>query len=313
VPPTPLESDPSLADVTLGGDSVRHLMASVVERLQSEPEARWIVAHAVGVSPRELVAALDNPAPAATVDAVQEMTDRRVAGEPVQYILGEWSFRRLEVRIDGRALVPRPETEHVVEVALAELRRFESAAGSVAPGTTLVAADLGTGSGVIALSLALEGPPGLAVWATDVSDDALALARDNLSSFAASHPATGPVHLVAGSWFEALPSGLEGALHLVVSNPPYVSAAEWSELDPEVRDHEPRAALVPGETGREALETVIDTARSWLAPGGSLVLELAPHQADAMATRARDAGYVGVGVRRDLAGRDRTLVARRPR
>lgn len=313
MPPTPLVSESSRADEAAGGESVRQLVTSVARRLRSEPEARWIVAHAVGVSPRELVSRLDNRTPAATAAAVEEMTDRRIAGAPLQYILGEWSFRRLEVSVDQRALVPRPETEEVVDVALAELRRVESGAGRAASGTTLIAADLGTGSGVIALSLALEGPAGLEVWATDVSDDALALARTNLSSFSDTHPTARPVHLAGGSWFEALPDALEGAIDVVVSNPPYVSAAEWSALDPEVRDHEPRTALVPGTTGREALETLIDVARSWLAPGGSLVLEMAPHQADAMADRAADAGYTDIAVRRDLAGRDRILVARRPR
>jgi release factor glutamine methyltransferase len=301
-----------MADVTLEGGSVRHLVTSVAHRLQSEPEARWIVAHAAGLAPRRLSAALDREASAATVDAVQRMTDRRVAGEPLQYILGEWSFRGLEVSVDGRALVPRPETEQVVEVALSELRRLESGADGPAVAGTLVAVDLGTGSGVIALSLAVEGPRGLDVWATDVSDDALELARTNVSSVALSHPAAGRVHVVAGSWFDALPGVLEGGLHLVVSNPPYVSAAEWSELDPEVRDHEPRTALVPGETGGEALEALIDGAPRWLAPGGSLVLELAPHQADVMAARAEATGYVGIAVGTDLTGRDRTLVARRP-
>jgi release factor glutamine methyltransferase len=169
--------------------------------------------------------------------------------------------------------------------------------------------DLGTGSGVIALSLALESE-GVEVWATDVSGAALELATGNLSAMAAAHPEPASrVHLVEGVWFAALPSSLAGRVQLVVSNPPYVSEEEWSALDPVVRRYEPRRALVPGHSGREALELLVDQARPWLAPGGSLVLELAPHQADLMAAGAVAAGYVEVAVRNDLAGRARTLVA----
>jgi release factor glutamine methyltransferase len=248
-----------------------------------------------------------------------------MAGEPLQYVIGRWSFRRLELTVDARALVPRPETEQVVEVALGELRRLPPVTGAGGVSAAPVVADLGTGSGVIALSLALEaigtrpagrGGPGAAalvgeVWATDVSPSALALARVNLSALAVSHP--GPaarVRLAVGSWFCALPGRLAGHVHLVVSNPPYVSAAEWDTLDHEVRDHEPRSALVPGDSGLEALTLLVDQARRWLAPGGSLVVELAPRQAPVMEEEARRAGYAEVEVRVDLSGRSRILVAR---
>jgi len=313
--------------VIVDGANGRQLVASVAERLRSEAEARWIVGQAVGLSPTTFFGVIDQPVSRSVVDVVREMTERRAGGEPLQYVLGEWSFRRLEVRVDCRALVPRPETEVVVEVALGELRRMARAAEGPATGRatsrvtsratetapTLVAVDLGTGSGVIALSLAVEGPDGLEVWATDVSGETLELARSNVSAAGLAQPGSAVVHVAEGSWFDALPEALVGGLQLVVSNPPYISEAEWAELDPVVRDHEPRLALVPGASGAEALETLIDDARRWLAPGGSLVLELAPHQAPVMAARAEGAGYTGVGVQTDLTGRDRILVARRPR
>jgi release factor glutamine methyltransferase len=308
-------------------NTVRHLVANVSRLLDSEPEAKWIVAQGTGVDPGKLLTVLDLPVSKADVVAVSEMVGRRQSGEPLQYVLGTWSFRELEVHVDPRALVPRPETEQVVEVALGELRRLLHLRGHDAP---VVTADLGTGSGVIALSLALEGgsddrprpsssrsftsaDDDVQVWATDASSPALQLARTNLDLLAGSHPtAAARVRLAEGSWFEALPPHLAGHVDLVVSNPPYVSATEWSALDPEVRDYEPRPALVSGDTGFEALEFLVDEGRRWLSPAGALVLELAPHQAAAMSALATAAGYVNVGVRLDLAGRARTLVASRP-
>jgi release factor glutamine methyltransferase len=297
-------------------------VAAVATRIGSETEAKWMVAAAAQLAPGAILSALDSPVSADTVETVTAMADRRAAGEPLQYVIGSWSFRGLEVRVDPRALIPRPETEQVVEVALGELRRLSPVMAGPGSEDSLVAVDLGTGSGVIALSLALEGVDpgpghparaggGLEVWATDTSAPALALAADNLALLARSHAgAAARVRLAEGSWFAALAPGLAGHVHLVVSNPPYVSAAEWSALDPEVRDHEPRPALVPGSSGLESLEILITGARRWLVPGGSLVLELAPHQAVTVRKMAESAGYREIGLRPDLAGRSRTLVAR---
>ncbi len=294
-------------------DTVRGLLASVSTLLQSEPEARWIVAHATGIAPGRLLSVLDTPASSDTVDAVHVMAERRAGGEPLQYVLGTWSFRHLEIDVDPRALVPRPETERVVEVALEELRRLSHGAAGGARTEPLVVVDLGTGSGVIALSLVLEAVADVEVWATDASPTALELARANLSRLSDSQPAAASrLRLAEGSWFDALPHRLAGHVRLVVSNPPYVSATEWSELDPEIRDHEPRTALVPGDSGLEALEFLVDRTRQWLAPGGSLVLELAPHQAATVAAMAESAGYHDVRLQPDLAGRERALVASWP-
>ena len=247
-----------------------------------------------------------------------ESADRRAAGEPLQYVLGTWPFRSVEVQVDRRVLIPRPETEQVVEVALAELGRVAAARRSAGNDTgSLVCVDLGTGSGVIALSLAVEGEVfglPLEVWAVDVSVDALAVARTNLESLGAHDPvAAGRVSLAAGSWFDALPGRLAGGVDLVVSNPPYVSEAEYADLEPTVRLWEPRSALVagPGRGGGGGLadiETVVSGAVGWLRRDGGLVVELAPHQADAAAAAARRAGFGHVRTARDLAGRLRMLV-----
>jgi release factor glutamine methyltransferase len=244
-------------------------------------------------------------------------------------VLGSWAFRRLDVLVDPRVLVPRPETEQLVEFALDELRRHADVAeiadvadvaGDRTPADALlpvVVADLGTGSGVIALSIALEAnfwrAHPLEVWATDSSADALEVALANLNRLSRFEPrAAARVHFSQGSWFEALPAHLAGGVQLVVSNPPYISESDWRDLDPVVRNHEPRPALVAGETGREMLELLVSGSLRWLSPGGSLVLELAPEQARPVARAAAEAGFVDVEVRRDLSGRSRAVVARRP-
>jgi release factor glutamine methyltransferase len=303
--------NPADLDHGVTAETVGQLIATVATVVHSESVSRWIVAHAAGITPGALLTKLDDPVSDTAVDGALALAARCQAGEPLQYVLGEWSFRRLEVSVDRRALVPRPETEHVVDIALEELHQL---ARMTAP---VIVADLGTGSGVIALSLALEGSENdtidLQVWATDASPSALELARVNLGALATSHPsAAARVTVAEGTWFDALPPTLTGRVSLVVSNPPYVSAAEWTGLDPVVRDHEPRTALVPGPTGTEALDVLIDEGRRWLIPGGRLVLEMAPHQAGALRARATAAGYVDVRVRPDLTGRDRTLVATRP-
>ncbi len=261
-------------------------------------DARRLVERASGLDGAELVLGLDQEAARRGVAQLDAMVERRTGGEPLQYVVGRWGFRSLDLLVDARALIPRPETEQVVESALAELGRR----GRDRP---VVIADLGTGSGAIALSLATEVVRA-EVWASDISPDALAVARANLAGI--GRPAA-RVRLVEGDWFSALPPELAGRLDLVVSNPPYV--AETDELPPEVADWEPAGSLVAGPTGREHLARLVAEAPTWLAPAGALVLELAPAQAPAMVAAARDAGFAHVEVGQDLAGRDRVLVARR--
>lgn len=239
------------------------------------------------------------------------LVERRRSGEPLQYVVGHWPFRTLELMVDPRVLIPRPETEVTAGVALAEAVRSGAHRGPARPvgaaAATFAMADLGTGSGALALTLAAELPEA-EVWATDADPAALAVARVNL---AALGPAASRVRLAQGLWYEALPEALRGKLVVIVSNPPYVAEAEYQALPDEVRGHEPRRALVAGPTGTEALELLVDGASSgWLAPGGALVLELGPHQARPLAERAARAGYHQVEIKPDLTGRDRVLVAR---
>ena len=276
------------------------LVAEVAAQVGSPAEARWIVEQAEATAGDGEVAGV-----AASLAA------RRRRGEPLQYVLGTWPFRTLELAVDPRVLIPRPETESVVEVALAEL------AALCVVDRPAVVADLGTGSGAIALSLAAEGAAGggVEVWATDRSADALAVAAANRAAVDLVTPGVADrVHLVAGHWFAALPAGLAGRLSLVVSNPPYVSEEEFPGLDPVVRGWEPRGALVSadgsdGTGGTADIEAVVAAAPRWLGHPGVLVVEIAPHQEGAALRAARSAGFGSARVERDLAGRPRTLVA----
>jgi release factor glutamine methyltransferase len=228
-------------------------------------------------------------------------------------VLGRWAFRYLELEVDPRVLIPRPETEQVVEMALAEL----SVLGVEGAGPVVV--DLGTGSGAIALSIAVEagpGRPGLEVWAVEADPAALEVARANRQRIADIDPATaGRVNFRQGSWWEALPETILGRVDLVVANPPYVAEEEWDDLDPEVR-HEPKGALVTGPAsdgtpGLGAVEVVLAGARRWLRRPGAAIIEIAPHQAEASVRLATGLGFADASVLPDLAGRPRGLVVRR--
>ncbi|TMK88887.1 MAG: peptide chain release factor N(5)-glutamine methyltransferase [Actinobacteria bacterium] len=276
----------------------RHLYTLASERLGSDVEARRIVERTSGREGPDWLLTLDEAVPQRAVPFFDDMVERRAAGEPLQYVLRRWGFRTLDLLVDQRVLIPRPETEVVVEVAIRELRRIESQRPLVA--------DLGTGSGAIALSIAVEVPTAH-VWATDASQDALAVARANLAGIGS--PAAVRVRITPGRWFDALPGAYRGQFDVIVSNPPYI--AEDEMLPPEVAEWEPRSALVAGPTGTEAIAEIAATAGEWLAPGGALVVEVAPHQAEETRARAHEAGFAEVDVRPDLNGRARVLVARR--
>lgn len=288
-------------------DIVRRLAGAGIAT--AEIEASFLVEHVSGYGVGEWPAIADEKPPARAYARVVPLVDRRAGGEPLQYVLGSWSFRGLDLMVDPRVLIPRPETEQVVEVALEEaerrgLRRVRRRHLSLADEPASAVADLGTGSGAIALALEAELPD-VVVWATDASRDALDVARANVAGCAATR-----VRIAGGSWFDALPRELRGGLELIVSNPPYVAEHELAALPEVVAGFEPHEALIAGPTGCEALEHLLAHAQEWMVPDGVLVCELAPHQADAMSERARAHGYVEVTVRADLAGRTRVLVAR---
>ena len=285
-------------DVTI---SWRELWVETTARLGGDAnEARWICEEISGLRGIEWLDELDRPVGERAVAKLDAMVARRRAGEPLQYVLGSWAFRRLELLVDRRVLIPRPETELVAEVAIDLARRQPF---------PIVVADLGTGSGAIGLSLAVELPlDGVTVWLTDVSPDALDVARANLAGI--GRPAVN-VRMGAGSWFDALPAELLGHLDLVVSNPPYI-APDDPELDASVREWEPAVALFADDRGLEAFCRLAGAAMSWLAPGGWLVLEIGARQGDDVQDLLTAAGLVDVGIRPDLAGLDRIAVARRP-
>jgi release factor glutamine methyltransferase len=287
------------------------LHADAAARLGSPREARWLIEEVTG---EHWPPAGSSAAATVTGRArarFEALVARRAAGEPLQYVLGRWQFRTLDLMVDPRVLIPRPETEQVVEAALAEadrLGRERLGHDRLGQRDRLVAVDLGTGSGAIALSLAAERPR-LEVWGTDVSPEALDVASANLAGLGGR--AAARVRLALGSWWAAVPEELRGRVDLLVSNPPYISSGEMTNLDAQVADWEPRLSLEAGPTGLEALREILTGARTWLRSGGAAVMEIAPHQSGEAAELARAAGLAVAGVHPDLAGRERVLVARR--
>jgi release factor glutamine methyltransferase len=282
----------------------RELWSESAARLAEPQESRWLIEHLSGRTASELLRDLDQVAPETASMRLGELVERRLSGEPLQHVLGHWGFRTLEVAVDSRALVPRPETEVVVGQALFELDRLREARR----GGELWALELGTGSGVVAFSLAAEREA-LRVVATDVSPAALELAASNLAVL--SDEAAARVSFFEGDWYGALPGDLAGRFDLIVSNPPYLAEAEWAGLEPTVRDFDPYGALVAGPGGLEAIAAILDGAGSFLAPHGSIVIEIAPHQARGVLGLAGRAGFVDARIEDDLAGRARMVVARR--
>jgi release factor glutamine methyltransferase len=281
-----LASWPRVTDVN--DEFVAELVAMGVERR----EARWLV--------EEFVPGGDADAAA----ALHEAAERRLRGEPLQYVIGHWPFRSLDLDVDERVLIPRPETEELVDIALKEL----AATPVVAP--TIV--DLGTGSGAIGLSLLFElAQRGISATliAIDESADALDVARRNAVKhrlYAAS--------FVQSSWFMSLDDSLRGHVDLIVANPPYVAAVEFATLDPVLR-HEPYGALVAddarGVPGFADLETIISEAPGWLGAHGVLVCEHSNIHRDAALGLAQSVGFREVDDHCDISGLPRVLVARR--
>jgi release factor glutamine methyltransferase len=276
--------------------TIRELWNQTSDVLGSRHEARWLCEVATALDGDEFQAGLGEPATERMVAHLDRMVASYRAGEPLQYVLGRWGFRHLDLAIDRRVLIPRPETELVAGAAI------ELAARVSAPRTV---ADLGTGSGAIGLSLAVELPlEGTTVWITDVSEDALAVARSNLAGIGRR---ARNVRVAAGSWFAALPP--ESRFDVIVSNPPYVALGS-SALDPQVAEWEPEAALFAGPDGLDDIRTLVARAAGHLTPGGWLVLEIGADQGDAVRTLLKTSRYDGIEIRRDLSGRDRIALGR---
>ncbi len=251
-------------------------------------DAEWLLAEALSVSRSELQADGTRELSPEIAEGFRRAIARRAAREPLAYILGEWGFRRLTLAVDPRVLIPRPETEAVVERCLALLEGVEEPA----------VLDVGVGSGAIALAFADERPDARVIG-TDMSREALEVAEENRVRTGVD----GRVRFVHGDLLADEP----GPFDLVVSNPPYLSAGELAGLEPELR-YEPRKALV-GEGGHEAV-----AAAAWpaLAPGAPLVVEVGDGQAATVAKLLTKLGYVEVRVSQDLAGSERVVEGRRP-
>jgi release factor glutamine methyltransferase len=230
---------------------------------------------------------------------------RRAAGEPTQHLTGKQEFWGLEFEVTPDVLIPRPETEHVIEVALDRLSVRELRAGRkpTFSGEGLQIADTGTGSGCIAIALAKE-LPGSAIYAADISSAALAVARRN----AARHGFSDRIHFIESNLLEGLSLSL---LDLIVSNPPYIGRRDAATLMREVRDHEPEIALYGGEEGYELYADLITQAAAHLKPGGILVLELGHNSLPAVQPLLESPTWANVGVTNDLAGIPRVITAER--
>lgn len=255
-------------------------------------EAGLLFAGVLGVRRLDLFLQFERLLTAEEVERLRAATVRRAAREPLQHVLGTAPFRDLILRSDRRALIPRPETEELVDLAL----------GLFSADQAVRVLDLGTGSGAIALALAQERPA-WRVEAVDASDDALALARENAAALGLADR----VAFAKSDWF----SGVGDAYDLVVSNPPYLTEAEVAAAEPEVRLHDPVSALVAPDNGLADLRRILGAAPRHLRPGGWLLLETGVDHHPALAGLSRAAGLVDFQGKPDLSGRPRFWLARR--
>ncbi len=261
-------------------------------------EARWLLAYALEMKHHELASRTEQSVTAEQLARVMSVVRRRESREPLQYILGTQEFCGLEFSVTPAVLIPRPETELLIQETVRE--------GGFAEGIVLV--DVGTGSGCVAVTLAtILG--GMRIFALDCSRDALSVAKGN----AERHGVSDKIVWLEGDLLSPLREySVAGAVDAIISNPPYIAETEWAGLQPEVRDYEPRQALVAGPQGTEFHERLIHDSKQFLVPGGLLVMELGQGQAPLVRRVAEAAGgYTGLQTVKDEAGIERVLIARR--
>jgi release factor glutamine methyltransferase len=260
-------------------------------------DAEWLLSAALGVDRLQLYLQYDRPLSPEEREAFKPLLRRRASREPLQYIVGRTGFRQLDLKTDPRALIPRPETEGLVQEVLDWASTKEGSVGRVW--------DMGTGTGAVAFSLAAEGAC-TKIVATDVSPEALSVAADN----AERCDPGGLVELREGSLFEPLAQG--ESFDVIVSNPPYIADGEKEELQPEVRNWEPPEALFAGEEGLDVIRELVAGAPERLSAGGLLALECGLGQAERVAAWVNATGaFAEVWIRTDLAGRPRFVMAER--
>jgi release factor glutamine methyltransferase len=280
--------------------------------------AEVLLMHALGRDRAWMYSHPEEILDAATAEKYRSLIARRAAGEPTQYLTGHQEFWGLDFEVTPAVLIPRPETEHVMEVALARLgeRGFKIHLDSGAPRATLHIADVGTGSGCLAIALAYELPHA-EIIATDISAAALEIARRNASRLSAPpHDLAGRIHFVQANLLPPLPTENPSArFDLIVSNPPYIADSESATLQREVRDHEPHSALFAGPTGIEIYMRLVDEAQKQLRDRGILVLELGHDSAEPVRALfdAASPSWTNVSITMDLAGIPRVLAAERSR
>lgn len=274
-----------------GGSTVDGLLRAARARIDAV-DAQWLLAHALGRSTAWLYAHADDAVDNAAAVHFETLVERRVAGEPVAYLTGRRGFWSFELQVTPDTLIPRPETELLVELALTHLP----------PDRVLQVADLGTGSGAIALALAHERPRAQ-VLATDASPAALDVARANATSLGIAN-----IAFAHGDWCAALE---QRRFDLIASNPPYIAAGDPHLALGDLR-REPAAALASGVDGLDAIRRIVAGTRLHLVAGGWLLLEHGMEQGDAVRGLLRDAGFVDASTDRDLEGRDRVSSGRWP-
>lgn len=259
--------------------------------------AEWLLSAATGLTRVEVYAHHDRPLSDRERAALRASVERRAAGEPLQYVTGEMPFRHLVLRVCQGVFIPRPETEVLVDEALGAL-------APVADGAAPLVVDLCTGSGAVALSVAHERPD-VTVYATEIVPATAEVARENAERCGVAERVT----VLEGDLFSPLPEELRGRVDLVAANPPYIPTGDLSGLPAEVGGFEPRVALDGGEDGLDVVRRIAEEARSFLAPGGTLVIETDTSCAKA-AAKVFAAWYEGTRVVPDLTGRDRVVIGR---
>jgi release factor glutamine methyltransferase len=261
-------------------------------------EALWLLAYALRMKHHELASRRDQVVSNEELARAGSVVSRRIAREPLQYILGTQEFCGLDFHVNPTVLIPRPETELLVQEVLRE--------GRFAEGAVLV--DVGTGSGCVAVTLATI-LSGMRIFALDCSGEAVTVAKGN----AERHGVSDNITWKEGDLLSPLREyDLVGAVDAIVSNPPYIAEEVWAGLQPEVRDFEPRLALVAGQKGTEFHERLLCDAQQFLVPGGLLAMELGQGQAPLVRQAAeRAGGYIGLQTVKDEAGIERVMIARR--
>jgi len=282
------------------GWTVDHLTRKGIN--QPRLSAEWLLSAATGLTRVELYTQHDRPLTPEERVRFREGIERRMAGEPLQYVTGEMPFRHLVLKVRPGVFIPRPETEILVDVALAALERRPAGGGHARP----VVVDLCTGSGAVAVSIAYE-VSGAVVHASDLNPLAVETTRRNAEAAGVA----GRVHVFEGDLFGPLPADIVGRVSLVLANPPYVPSADLPSLPAEVLGFEPHLALDGGTDGLKVARRILAEAPRWLAPGGTLGMELDETRVADLVREMEAAGWRDTCVTRDLAGRERVASGRR--